>query len=242
MNMRFEALESARTNPESAGASAFHESKRATSHPRPNRSLTESSLSDRSPSENREPTVFPRKQVPPPIPNVSAANVTNAPTTLPPIAVANVFPRSSFCPVPPSMAPVCAPSNPNAYWLPLSVALPAVSYAPAAIAAFASQYAPLPPATAFATGSSAAELLEWSHADRETLLKAASRHRYTEASGQKIRAFLDDAEFFLTLCNQPRNRWGYFLLSLLGTEEAEKVCRCHYAVDLANYDVFCNNL
>ena len=242
MNKRFEELKSACTNPESAGASAPHESRRATRHLRPNRSRAESSLSDRSPSENREPNVFPRKRVPPPIPNVYAADVTSAPTALPPIAVADVFLRSSSRPVPPSMAPVCAPPDPNAYSLPESVALPAVSYAPAAIAAPSSQYAPLPPATAVATGSSAAELLEWSHADRETLLKAASRHRYTEASGQKIRAFLDDAEFFLTLCNRPRNRWGYFVLSWLGTEEADKVRRCHYAVDLANYDVFRKNL
>ena len=157
MNKQFEPLESALTNPESAGASAPHESRRATRHPRPNRSRAESSLSDLSPSENREPNVFPRKRVPPPIPNVSADDGTSAPTALPPIAVADAFPRSSSRSMTPSMAPVCAPPDPNAYSLPLSVVLPAVSYAPAAIAAPASQYSPLPPATAVSTGFSVAD-------------------------------------------------------------------------------------
>ena len=138
MNKRFEALESARTNPESAGVSAPYESRHATRHLSPNQSRAESSLSDRSPSDNRDPNVFPRKRVPHPIPNVSTADVTSAPTALPPIAVADVVPRSSFRPVPLSMAPVCVPPDPNAYSLPLSVAPPAVSYAHAAIAASAS--------------------------------------------------------------------------------------------------------
>ena len=39
----------------------------------------------------------------------------------------------------------------------------------------------------------------WESADRETLLKASSRQRYTEALGLKIRSFLSDSNLFLTL-------------------------------------------
>ena len=47
--------------------------------------------------------------------------------------------------------------------------------------------------------------IAWHATDRETLLKAASRQRFTETSGIKIRAFLADAELFLTLCSRPRD-------------------------------------
>jgi hypothetical protein len=80
--------------------------------------------------------------------------------------------------------------------------------------------------------------LDWDAADRETLLKAASRPRYIESSNVKIRSFLADAELFLTLCNRPRNRWAYFVLSWLGSEEAEKVRRSHVADSVADYDKF----
>ena len=43
------------------------------------------------------------------------------------------------------------------------------------------------------------------------MLKAADRTRFTEDSGLKIRAFLADAELFLTFCARPRDRWGYFV-------------------------------
>ena len=49
--------------------------------------------------------------------------------------------------------------------------------------------------------------------DRETLLKAKSKQRFTVTSNLKIRSFLADAELFLTLCSRPRDRWGYFVLA-----------------------------
>jgi hypothetical protein len=87
-----------------------------------------------------------------------------------------------------------------------------------------------------------AETLEWDAADRETLLKAASRPRFIESSGVKIRSFLADAELFLTLCNRPRSRWAYFVLSWLGSEEAEKVRRSHVADSVADYAKFRDGL
>ena len=88
------------------------------------------------------------------------------------------------------------------------------------------------------TLAATAEQLDWDAADRETLLKAASRPRFIESSGVKIRSFLADAELFLTLCNRPRSRWAYFVLSWLGSEEAEKVRRSHVADSVADYEKF----
>ena len=88
----------------------------------------------------------------------------------------------------------------------------------------------------------AAERIEWSAADRETLLKAKFLLRFSKSSGQKIRAFLNDVEFLLTLCNRPRERCGYFVLSWLGSEEADKVRRAHFADSLWDYDRFRKNL
>ena len=69
------------------------------------------------------------------------------------------------------------------------------------------------PAAQFAVTAHSQEAgaLDWDAADRETLLKAASRPRFIESSGVKIRSFLADAELFLTLCNRPRSRWAYFV-------------------------------
>ena len=80
--------------------------------------------------------------------------------------------------------------------------------------------------------------LVWEPADRDTLLKDTSRQRFTETSGCKIRSFLADAELFFTLCNRPRDRWGFFILSWLGSEEAEKVRRSHIADAVADYCTF----
>ena len=76
----------------------------------------------------------------------------------------------------------------------------------------------------------------------ERHLKAASRQRFTETSGIKIRAFLADAELFLTLCSRPRDRWGFFVLAWLGSEEAEKVRRSHVADTVALYEKFRDGL
>ena len=63
----------------------------------------------------------------------------------------------------------------------------------------------------------------WDATNRETLLKAASRQRITQTSGIKISAFIADAELFLTLCSRPRDRWGFVVLVLLGSEEHENI-------------------
>ena len=60
--------------------------------------------------------------------------------------------------------------------------------------------------------------IAWDATDRKTLLKDASRQRFTETSSIKICACLADAELVLTLCSRPRNRWGFFVLVWLGSE------------------------
>ena len=94
----------------------------------------------------------------------------------------------------------------------------------------------LPPASQ--SNPNAAAGVAWDAADRNTLLKAASRQRFTEASGSKIRAFVADAELFLTLCSRPRDRWGYFVLGWLGFDKAEMVRRSHVAESVASYEKF----
>ena len=78
----------------------------------------------------------------------------------------------------------------------------------------------------------------WDPADRDTALKAASRPRFTESSGMKIRPFLDDAELFLELCGRPRDRWGIFVLQWLGIDEGDKVRRSHLAEKVHDYAAF----
>ena len=78
--------------------------------------------------------------------------------------------------------------------------------------------------------------IAWDSTDREKQLKAGSRQCFTETSGIKIRAFLADAELFLTLCSRPRDRWGFFVLAWLGSQEAEKVRRSHIADFVASYE------
>ena len=78
----------------------------------------------------------------------------------------------------------------------------------------------------------------WESADRETLLNAFSRQRYTKASGFKICSFVSDYELFLTFCNRPRDSWGFFILAWLGSEEAEKTRRSYITDHVANNPVF----
>ena len=66
--------------------------------------------------------------------------------------------------------------------------------------------------------------------------------RFTETSGIKIRAFLADAELFLTLCSRPRDCWGFFVIAWLGSEEAEKIRRLHVADTVASYEKFRDGL
>ena len=91
------------------------------------------------------------------------------------------------------------------------------------------------------TGSYSTADLVWETADRDTLLKASSWKRFTEASGLKICSFLADAELFLTICNRPRDRWGFFILFWLGSKEVEKV-RSHIADAVADYCTSCEGL
>ena len=86
------------------------------------------------------------------------------------------------------------------------------------------------------------DVFEWNETDRETLLKTASRQRFTESTGMKIRACLADAKLFLKLCGRPRNRWAQFVLSWLGSDESEKVRRSHIADDVGDYDKFRDGL
>ena len=84
--------------------------------------------------------------------------------------------------------------------------------------------------------------IAWDATDRETLLKAASRQRFTETSVIKISAFLADAELFLTHCSRPQDRWNLFVLAWLGSENAEKVPRSHVADTVASCEKFQDGL
>ena len=79
---------------------------------------------------------------------------------------------------------------------------------------------------------------DWDAEDRNTVLRASSRPRFTQASGIKIRAFLDDSEVFLQLCGRARACWGLFVMSWLGFAESNKVRRSHIADDINKYDKF----
>ena len=62
------------------------------------------------------------------------------------------------------------------------------------------------PSASSAVPNSAAPSVAWEEADRDTMLKAADRTRFTEDSGLKFRAILADAELFLTLYGRPCDR------------------------------------
>ena len=128
-------------------------------------------------------------------------------TALPPLyaGLASLTPPPLLQPLPShSSVPLPMPSLPFAHesypsLVPLSVSL------------WCSIPSMLP--SRFQSYSNAVAGIAWVATDRETLLKAASRQRFTETSGIKIRAFLADAELFLTLCSRPRDRWGFFVPS-----------------------------
>ena len=80
--------------------------------------------------------------------------------------------------------------------------------------------------------------IAWNASNPDTLLKAASRERFSKKSGIKIRAFLADAKLFLTLCSHPYDRWEFFVLSWLESEKAEKIRRSHVAYTVASYEKF----
>ena len=63
-----------------------------------------------------------------------------------------------------------------------------------------------------------------------------------EASGIRIRACVEEAENFLEVCGRPRDRWSRFILSWLGTNEAQKVRRFHFLGDAVFYEKFLDGL
>ena len=83
---------------------------------------------------------------------------------------------------------------------------------------------------------------EWNNDDRDLLLKSANRPRYTESSGVRIRAFVEEAENFLEMCGRPRDRWARFVDSWLGSNEAEKVRRSHFVDDNVEYNTLLEGL
>ena len=78
-----------------------------------------------------------------------------------------------------------------------------------------------PPRPQYPPSMVAAASTDWAAANRDTVLRASSRPRFTEAPGMKIREFLDDSELFLQLCNRPRARSGLFVMSWLGFAESD---------------------
>ena len=78
----------------------------------------------------------------------------------------------------------------------------------------------------------------WDHDDLDLLLRSANRTHYTESSGIRIRAFVEDAENFLEMCGRPRDRWARFIISWLNSNEAEKVRRSHFVADRIDYGTF----
>ena len=83
---------------------------------------------------------------------------------------------------------------------------------------------------------------EWDPDDLDLLLKSTNRPQFTETSGVRIRAFLENAENFLQMCGRPRDRWARFIISWLGANEAEKVRRSHFFSDDVDYTDFMNGL
>ena len=74
--------------------------------------------------------------------------------------------------------------------------------------------------------------------DANALLKLASRARFCESDGNKIRGFVADLELYLRMCARLVHHWGYFLMASLGAEKAEKVRLSHLADVIADYAKF----
>ena len=228
---RVAQLEQGQSAPPGAAATREVGFTRRDHSPRTRRSRRSSDSSESSQVES----VSPRKRAPRPSANFEAAQST-AP---PPISIPT---RSTYiAPIPRTQPISTADPRADAYSysflenLRIAETIPTAQRNPERATERATH-----PATP--THSQRAENLDWDAADRETLLKAASRPRFLESTGAKIRSFLADAELFLTLCNRPRSRWAYFVLSWLGSEEAEKVRRSHVADSVADYSRFRDGL
>ena len=79
---------------------------------------------------------------------------------------------------------------------------------------------------------------DWDKEDCNALLKLASRARFCESAGFKIRGFVADLELYLRMCARPMHHWGYFLMALLGAEEEAKMRPSHLANAIADYAKF----
>ena len=90
---------------------------------------------------------------------------------------------------------------------------------------------PLPAAPATTNPLPPPARREWDPDDRDLLLKSANRPQFTEVSGVRIRAYLENAENCLQMCGRPRDRWARIIISWLGANEAEKVRRSHFVSD-----------
>ena len=89
------------------------------------------------------------------------------------------------------------------------------------------------------TDHAAAAYVAWEAAEQDTPTgESVSRQRFTEESNLKIKAFLTNSELFLTLCNRPRDRWGYFVLSWLGSKKSDKVRWSHTADNISDCSAF----
>ena len=146
--------------------------------------------------------------------------------SLPPPPIPQPLPSHSLVPQPMPSLPFAHESYPSL--APLSVSLPCSM---PSMLPYTSQSYP-----------NAVAGIAWDATDRATLLKAASRQRFTETSSIKIRAFLADAELFLTLCSRPRDRWGFIVLAWLGSEEAEEIRRSYVVDTVASYEKFRDGL
>ena len=78
--------------------------------------------------------------------------------------------------------------------------------------------------------------------DTNALLTLASRARFCESAGNKIRGFVAEFELYLRMCARPVHHWGYFFMASLGAEEAEKIRRSHLADTIADYAKFKSNV
>ena len=98
--------------------------------------------------------------------------------------------------------------------MPTSLLMPAVSVDSAVANAPGQRLAQPPPPAAPATTNPPPPSArpEWDPDYRDLLLKSANRPRYTESSGVRIRAFLEDAENFLDMCKRLRERWARFII------------------------------
>ena len=61
---------------------------------------------------------------------------------------------------------------------------------------------------AWLVGAQSTELApDWDDKDANTLLKLASRTRFCESAGNKIKEFVADLEMYLRMCGRFVNRW-----------------------------------